>query len=136
MEKITAENCIPTLIEQFPDFLPYWELYIEKWGADEGISIQMFPLADYIVDAIKNKNDIKIKKIFDFVEFVLCNGDQSIQDAIATSLLEDLLNRDPKEIQFVTFAKYLGENTIDYCRGWDEFTGVKTKGLWDFEKPC
>ena len=38
---------------------------------------------------------------------------------------------DQEEIQFSSFIQYLGEESIGYCKAWDEFCGVKTKGLWD-----
>lgn len=27
------------------------------------------------------------------------------------------------------FTKFLGPKSIEYCKAWDEFTGVKTEGL-------
>src|SRR6185369_9711627 len=108
MEKIIAKNCINLLKKRFPKFLPYWESYINYWGEDQGITIQMIPFSEYAVDTIKANNDIEIKEIFDFVEFLLYNGDDSVQNAIATSFLEYLLSKDPNEIKFSTFSKYLG----------------------------
>lgn len=131
MEKVTAENFINLLKEKFPKFIPYWDSYVNYWGMNQGITIQMIPFSEYVVDVIKTNNIIEIKNIFDFVEFLLCNGDESIQNAVATSFLEYLLNKAPDEIKFNVFAKYLGENTIKYCKAWDEFTGIKTKGLWE-----
>lgn len=131
MEKITGENCIELIKEKFPKFLPYWESYIKDFGSDNGLNIQMIPFEEYAIDTIKSNDELEIKRFFDFVEFLLCNGDESVQNAIATSFLEYLLSKDPDEIQFPTFAKYLGKNSIEYCRAWDEFTGIKTKGLWE-----
>lgn len=75
-----------------------------------------------------------IKKIFDFVEFLLCNGDESVQNGAATCFLEHLFNIDEAGIKFKTFYPYLGKNSVDYCRGWDEFCGMRTEGLWDDNK--
>lgn len=130
MKKITEKDCIHLLKKKFPKFIPYWNSYVNKWGLDQGITIQMMPFDEYVVDVIKSKNDSEIKEIFDFVEFLYCNGDDSVQDAITTSFLEALLNKDPEEIQFIDFAKHLGKNSIEYCRAWDEFTSVKTKAIW------
>ncbi|NGX46998.1 MAG: hypothetical protein K1000chlam3_00367 [Chlamydiae bacterium] len=131
MEKITSENCLILLKEKFPQFLPYCESYVNYWGIDQGITTQMMPFAEYVIDIIQSKDEAKIKEIFDYVEFLICDGNDSVQNAITTSFLELLLSKDPDEIQFTTFAKYLGKNSIEYCKAWDEFTGIKTKGLWE-----
>ena len=135
MKKITDENCISLIREKFPKFVPYWESFVSCWGGNQGLTVQMLPLCEFVVDVIKTNDQIEIKAIFDFVEFLICNGDESVKDAITTSVLEYLLSKDPDEIKFSKFSKLLGENTIGYCRAWDEFTGVKTNGLWGNEKP-
>ncbi len=94
----------------------------------------MMPFEEYAIDTIKSDDEVEIKKIFDFVEFLLCNGNESVQNAIATSFLEYLMSKDPDELNFSKFAKYLGENAIGYCRAWDKFTGIRTEGLWEEEK--
>ncbi len=134
MEKITGENCIELMKERFPGFLPYWESYIRDSGSGLGLTIQMLPFGKYTINVIKSSDEIEIKKIFDFVEFLLCNGDDSVQTAMTTSFLEYLMSKDPDELKFSKFAKYLGENAIGYCRAWDKFTGVRTEGLWEEEK--
>ncbi len=131
MKKITGKNCIKLIKDNFPNFISYWNIYINDFGSDNGLTVQMIPFCDYTIDIIKSKNEKEIKKIFEFVEFLLCNGNESVQSAITTSFLEYLMSKDPDEIQFASFAKYLGKNSIRYCRAWDEFTGVKTKGIWE-----
>ncbi|MBX9744836.1 MAG: hypothetical protein K2X08_06475 [Chlamydiales bacterium] len=130
MEKITDERCIELMKEVFPSFLIYWGDYIRDFGSDLGLTIQMLPFGKYTIDTIKSNNETEIKKIFDFVEFLLCAGDDSVQTAMTTSYLEYLMSKDPDEIKFSTFVKYLGKESIAYCRAWDQFTGVKTEGLW------
>ncbi len=134
MEKITGEKCIELMKEVFQKFSAYWESYVQDFGSDQGLTIQMLPFCEYAIDVIKSDNEVEIKKIFDFIEFLLCNGDESVQNAMTTSFLEYLMSKDPDEIKFSKFAKYLGENTIAYCKAWDKFTGVKTEGLWETEK--
>lgn len=134
MEKITSERCIELMKEKFPKFPTYWEAYIRDFGSDLGLTIQMLPFCEYAIDVIKSDDEIEIKKIFNLVEFLLCNGDESVKNAITTSFLEYLMSKDPDEIKFSKFVKSLGENAIGYCRAWDKFTGVKTEGLWETEK--
>jgi len=89
----------------------------------------MIPLTDYVVDIIKSKDENEIKRIFVFIEFLMCSGDEDVQTAIATGFLKDLINYDPDEIQFINFSQYLGKKTIDHLRGWNEFNGAETKGI-------
>ena len=131
MEAITSERCIELMKENFPKFISYWETYISDHGSDLGITIQMLPFSKYTIDVVKSNNNEEMVKIFSFVEFLLCNGDDDVQTAITTSYLEYLMSKDPDEIQFTTFVRYMGKNSIEYCRAWDEFTGVRTKGLWE-----
>ncbi len=131
MEKITNEECIPLFKEKFPKFIPYWKAYINEWGADEGLHMQMIAVGDFAIEIIKSNNEEEIKNIFNLIELLLVNGDEFVQSAIATGLLEYLLSKDPDEIKLSKFVKYWGENTFEYCKAWDRFTGVKTEGLWD-----
>jgi hypothetical protein len=130
MEMISDENCIELLKEKFPKFVPYWESY-KDFAWDLGLTIRLIPFGDYVIDVIKSDNQEEIKRIFDFVEFLLINGDESVQTCITTGFLEHLLSEDPEQIQFKTFAKFLGPNSISYCKAWDEFCGMRTEGLWD-----
>ncbi len=130
MEKITGERCIELMKEIFPNFSSYWDSYIEDYGTGLGLTTQMTPFGKYAEDAIKEKDETKIKKIFDFVEFIFLNGDQSVRNAIATGFLEHLMHKDPEQIKFRTIVQYLGTNAIQFCRAYDKITGVKTEGLW------
>ncbi len=131
MDKLILEKAFMLLKEKFPKFIPYWETFTNYWEIYEGITALMTPFSQYAVEVIKANDTNEIKKIFDFIEFLLSNGDDSVRNAVTTIFLENLMNKDPDEIQFTTFAKYLGENSIGYCRAWDKFCGVKTKGLYD-----
>jgi hypothetical protein len=131
MEEITEERSLELMKAKFPKFPAYWETYIKDHGFGHGFTIQVLPFCKYSVDVINTKDEYETKRIFDFVEFLLCDGNDTVQTAMTTAYLEYLMSKDPDEIQFTTFAKYLGKNSIGYCRAWDEFTGVRTKGLWD-----
>ena len=131
MVKILSENLISIIKDRFPKFIPYWNSFVESFGLDEGITIQMIPFSLYAIDVIKENNKLEIKQIFDFVEFLLVHGDDLTQTAITTSFLEHLLAKDPAEIKFADFVDLMGRNAIEYCKAWDEFTGIRTKGLWE-----
>lgn len=133
MKTITLEECKKLLKEKFPNFIPYWEDEISLWG-DEGILALFAPFARYTIEVIETNNHTQLKNIFDCIEFLLCEGDESVKNGVATVFLEDLMNQDPNEINFSSICPYLGKDSLEYCRAWDKFCGVKTKGLWDDEK--
>ncbi len=134
MDKINLDQSLILLKERFPNFIPYWESYTKYWEIYEGITAQMTPFAEYALEVIKTKDTPQIKHIFDFIELLLINGDQSVQNGVATIFLEYLLAKDPEEIKFKTFCQYLGEDSLAYCKAWDKFTGIRTEGLWENEK--
>ena len=129
MEEITEQNLIDIIKEQFPKFNPYWESYINHWGDDNGLTIQMFPLIDFVLDVIKSNDEKEIERVFNFIEFLMCEGNDYAQTAIATGFLEGLVNHDPDEIQFINFAQYLGKKTVAHLRAWNAFHGAKTEGI-------
>src|SRR5690242_20544653 len=112
MKKINADNFIDELKTTFPDFLPYWNAHVDYWGQGLGLSNDIMPFSDYVLDIIKSNNADQLKVVFDYIEFLMVHGDQAIQDATATSLLEYLLSKDPEEIQFSKFAHLLGPETL------------------------
>lgn len=135
MIKITEEQFSILLKEKFPKFSPHWEAHIAYWADDAEKMIPMwYPFSDYAIEVIKANDANEIKNILDFAELMLCEGNQSVQDGIATVFLEHLLAKDSDEIKFSTICKYLGKNSIEYCKAWDNFCGVRTEGLWDDEK--
>lgn len=130
MEEITKNNFIDLIKEKFPKFIPYWEENVNYWGL-ELASNDVIPFAYYALNEIKLENKEEIEKIFIIIESLMCVGDEYVKTVTATYFLEYLLSKDPDEIQFIKFPQYLGKETIAYCRAWDKFTGVMTKGLHD-----
>jgi hypothetical protein len=129
MEMITEHNLINLLKKKFPKFIPYWKIYNDKWGSDMGVGNDLGPFFNYTIDEIKSENYEEVENIFNFTEFLMCSDDELVKTVIATCFLEDLLNKDPEEIQFIKFSKYLGKESITYLREWNKFQGTETKGL-------
>ena len=129
MEEVSDKELIDLIKEKFPKFIPYWEIYVSQRGDDEDIIMQMMPLTDFVVDVIKSRDEKEIERVFIFIEFLMCKGNDYVQTAIATGFLEDLINYDPDEIQFINFSQYLGKKTISHLRAWNAFHGAKTEGI-------
>ena len=130
MENINDKDLVILLREKFPKSIPYLELHNKSFGSEQGLTIQMIPFADYFADVMQNNEDVLIRDIFAFIEFLICKGTQSVQQAITTGLVEYLLNNDPSNMNFGKWHQYLGKKTIAYCRYWDTITGVRTEGVW------
>ncbi len=133
MDKVTEKNFVESLLKRFPEFQAYWDNFLNDYGSidDEGIFTEVMPFADFVIDVIKSKDEKKIKDVFDFIELLVCKGDDSVQTVMTTGLLEYLMNKDPDEIQFSFFVEFMGKESVEYCKAWDKFCGTKTEGLWD-----
>ena len=130
MQKITKNNCIEVLKQEFPKSISYWVKFGSDLDTEDGIIFALIPFEQYTIDVIKANDKSEMKRIFDFVEYLVSEADNAVQTAMTTGYLEYLMN-EPEEIQFKTIVKYLGNNSIEYCKAWDKFTGVKTEGLWN-----
>jgi hypothetical protein len=128
MREVNQNNCLNVLLELFPDFQPYWEAYLAYWGSDFTLSGVFGAFADYAIDEIKKDNSPQIKRIFYTIELMLCKGDESVKNSVATVFLEYLVNLG-SELNFHHFSKYMGKQSVAFCSAWDEFCGVKTEGL-------
>lgn len=132
--KISKENCLEILLEKFPILKPKLKEILKEWGEDHYPNELIFgDFADFVVELIQEGkiSESELKEIFSFMEYALINGEGSIKDIVATCFLEDLLHATPGKISALTFVHLLGEESREYCKAWDEFTGVKTEGLWD-----
>ena len=133
MTEISYAKCVILLKEKYSKFITYWNKYLEEGGPAEGPFPEMIPFCDYVLDVIKNEDFAQAENILNTAEYLLCHGDESVKNAIATMFLEDLMHAHPDQINFETIAKYLGKESKGYCRAWDKFTGCRTPGLWDEE---
>ncbi len=126
------------IFSEFPDFekSDRWKSHLEFWGEEKpGLCAVFSTFSDYIADNLKENNvRIDFVKVFDFVEMLLKEGDQETQDSAATCFLENLINFTSSlddTLPPKTFVHLLGPESRAYCKAWDEFTGVKTEGLWN-----
>ena len=105
----------------------------DEWKEEPSVPLNVLvsAMADALKDGIGSLDNNKLELIFQLVESVLSTGDKPLQDAVATSFLENLQNYSSAgEFKFSLINKYLGEQSRSYCLSWDEFTGVKTEGLY------
>lgn len=131
---IQKEMCMKLVLKEFPNFRTLWQEHLDWWGKDvPGLSNDMSAISDYTINLLKNnQSSHEIKNIFNFIEQLIIDGDQSVRDAATTCFLENLINATSwKRILASSFVHLLGPESKKYCKAWDEFTGVKTEGLWE-----
>lgn len=130
-------ECTKMIFDTFPEFKnsKTWKEDLEFWGGDKpGPCDQMSTFGEFVTEEVLNaeKPSVNSQKVFDFIEMLMQNGDQDVIDIAATCFLENLINYTSwGNLEAAKFVHLLGKKSKEFCKGWDEFTGVKTPGLWD-----
>ena len=140
---VLPNEATKTVIEKFSDLRKsrHWEEWYLYIGYDDqenlGCCAIMTTLGRYVEDILNTSHITsekvkELKEIFLLIEFFLNEGDQDVQGAAATCFLENLINyTSAGTLAPEKLIPYLvGKKSIEYCKAWDEFTGVKTPGLW------
>lgn len=74
--------------------------------------------------------DEDIRQVLAIAEHGLQDGSTDLKDAVATGFLERLMaEASAGRLDFRRIAPNLGHRSRQYCREWDDFTGVQTPGL-------
>ncbi len=134
---VTEEQVMNLILQKFPSFNDAWEKHLAWWENDKpGLCNDISVFSRYVIELIqKGESEEKLKEIFTFVEKLMNEGSQKVQEAVATCFLENLINATSWEtISPASFVNLLGPESKEYCKAWDEFTKVKTAGLWDDKK--
>jgi hypothetical protein len=126
----TKDNFVTVILEKFPEFQKRWDDHLDFWeGEPAGVCNEMSTFSHFVIALIKNGKTEDLKNIFDLIEDFMINGDSDIKNAAATCFLENLMNVTGEKISAKSFIHLLGKESREYCKAWDEFTGVKTEGL-------
>lgn len=137
---VSENKLLEILLNEFPDFEKIWEKENQEYWKDEDLAVgfAIIEFSRYVQDLItakKLQDKEKIKRAFFLAENFMVKGDDKVKDLIATCFLENLINTAAwGKICPESFVHLLGEESKKYCKTWDEFTGVKTKGLWEEDK--
>lgn len=124
---IHTSDCIPRIIAEFPAFKTYWDDYLQRWrGESPGFSLELSEFARFIHDSIVGDGTVDLLKAFNLIEELMTKGDDEMQDAAATCILENLQNYETPPKKWIYL---LGPESRKYCLAWDNFTGVRTEGL-------
>ena len=129
--QITSENCIEYLLHTFPGFQEEWNRHLAFWeGEKPGLCMDISAFATYVERVIQEDDSLQLHNIFEVVELCMCSDDEELKTAFTTCFLENLLNCfSSGKIDASVFVPLLGEKSRQYCRAWNDFTGVKTPGI-------
>lgn len=134
------------LLNKFPDFYNSNSLKDEiALNCEEEVDIYtiFFGLTSYVINELINKHASVTQEELDIYKYVeqirVRYSDASddtdefhLDNAACTCFLENLINTASfGTIEYSRFIPFLGEKSKEYCRAWDEFTGVKSPGLWE-----
>ena len=130
------KTCIDELLKNFPDFQDAFDAHVKDWddydASKRSFFLDLDSFRSFISKKLEKDESYDYKKVFDFIEKLVVNGDESVSTAATTGFLEDLVNLSSNgRFPSRSFTKYLGPESKAYCIAWDEFTGVKTDGLYD-----
>jgi hypothetical protein len=115
-----------------PDFTEMWADEAYLWEDNKGnfSPCGIFAVfSHYMAEVLNASKHQSVGDVFEFVEDCM-HQSNDMATGVATCFLENLMNRTPGKIDPDSFIPLLGPRSREYCRAWDDFCGVKTKGLW------
>lgn len=130
---IDEPKCSQIMFDLIPEFETRWATYLKTWGEDcGGLCVRCSEFAGLAIEKFHRMSQTERKLLFGTVELFLTEGDEDVQDAVATCFLEDIASAVyENKVSAKLLVPLLGEESRAYCKAWDEFTGVKTPGLCD-----
>jgi hypothetical protein len=94
------------------------------------ITVAMTTVGRALAANAKTLSADELAAIFGFAEKLLTEGDKSTQEATATGFLEALLSEaSAGRLDFSMIDPFLRPESRKYSLAWDDFTGVRTRGL-------
>jgi len=120
------QGTINLLLQRFPEFHEAWQQQLEYWkDKKRSVGIDIMAFCSFISDKLEINESYEYQKVFDFIEYLLEIGNDSVQTAATTMFLENLVNTSshgtyPRE----RFDHFMGPKSREYCAAWDEFCGV------------
>ncbi len=134
----TREKLLEFLLKVEPNYKEQYTRYLELRKRPPTMSGDITNFSDFVVEQLTSGIYKNAADVFQSVESLLHDeaSNDEVKDAVCTCFLENLINYASNgRIPYESFVPLLGPKSVEYCKGWDEFTGVKTPGLWKNEEP-
>ena len=95
------------------------------------VTVLFSDIAHALAASLPDIQDEPRQRVFQLIEDLILCGNHDVVEGIKTGFLEALLSdASAGQIEFREIAPLLGPRTTEFCRAWDEFTGIRTPGLW------
>ena len=126
---IQQTDLLPLLVGSYPGLRDHLVHSVDQWLGETGSisACSLFAESGSLVSRRFTAGDFEgAEALFNLVERCLADGTEEVSNGAATCFLENLMNQATIGSLAVPF---LGPRSREYCRAWDRFTGVNTKGL-------
>ena len=132
---IRASDLLPLLFNAYPETREELIDTVSSWLPRSGLISPhtiMTHLSHRVANNFIKQNYENAEEIFDLVELLIIDGDEDVKNAVCTCFLANLQNIASNENDFDDshYVSLLRAKSIEFCKHWDEYTGVKTEGLW------
>jgi len=130
---IGVEAAVDALVTTADFFRAAYKQLVEEWSPDAPpVTIIFSSLGRSFCSHSSMSSKLALMNICAVIEELMSRGDDAVQDAVATGMLEAMLAESSAgRFDMSTLTPFLGTHTKAYCRAWDEFTGIHTPGLYD-----
>jgi len=117
-----------------PGFMKVWSDWLkedEEFGDGEQPNSHTVFLEynDFIVQKLDELSYENKNNLFSYIEDALNSHDKDLSEAVATCFLESLVQKST-QYKPESYFPFLGPKSTAHSKAWDEFNGMKTKGLW------
>ncbi len=128
----SAVKALVRMLELTPGFHEEWEGVTYTSSTEYPINdCAIFTVySHYISSRLIAKELDGMEAVFNYIEEALTGDDDEVRNSAGACFLENLVNRTPTKIDPEVWVPLLGQRSREKCRGWDEWTGVHTPGLW------
>ncbi len=130
---IDSEEAVRLFTQSSPEFQDAYNAQLRNWAPDvPPVTILFGAFGWSLCSHAPQASTLELASTCDLIEQLMSRGTEPVKTAVATSMLEAILAASSAgKFDFRLLAPSLCPLTKAYCQSWDEFTGVRTLGLWD-----
>jgi hypothetical protein len=127
---LDQDQSLRLLADSLPPLRDALDHLCREWlPAEPPFTVTMGMLGRTLCANVATADDVAIQRIAELLETLLSDGTDAVRSGVTTGLLEALIAASATQPAALRLFKELGPMAIAYCRGWDQFTGVRTPGV-------
>lgn len=128
---IDKEEAIKRLVKAYPGYRDKLGKNMGEYLGLDGEILWLLLISNQLSELVQNNFEVgnyeNSEELFLEIEALIESGTQEVKDIVCTGFLESLQNQSKLSGKY--WAPLLGKNAGAFCKGMDEFHGVKTEGL-------